>query len=250
MPIDGLLWLLILLGPLLILQRSLHRELQSIFLLITRRGEIALALFSLLFVPGVLLHELSHYLIARVLGVQTGRFSLMPQTQSNGRLQLGFVETAPTDLLRDALIGAAPLLVGGLFVTYAGLARLGFGSLWDGLLSGNGVVFWQALQALPERPDFWVWFYLAFTVSSTMLPSASDRRAWQPLALVIGVLLLVVLVAGAGPWLLEHLAPPLNLALRALAGVLGISVVMHLVLWLPALLVRKLLSRVTGYQVD
>ena len=72
---DGFLWLLLMLGPLLILQRSLHREIQSVFLLITRRPEIAIALFSLLFFPGVLLHESSHFLMAKLLNVPTGRVS-------------------------------------------------------------------------------------------------------------------------------------------------------------------------------
>ena len=105
---DGVLYLLILLGPLFILQRSLHRETQAIFLLLTRRTELAIILFSLLFFPGILLHESSHYLTARLLGVRTGKFSLVPRVQPGGRLQLGYVETASSDWLRDALIGAAP----------------------------------------------------------------------------------------------------------------------------------------------
>lgn len=249
MHFDGLLWLLLLLGPLLFLQRSLHREIQSVFLLITRRNDVALVLFSLLFLPGVLLHETSHYLVARLLGVSTGRFSLLPKATKDGRLQLGFVETTTTDVLRDALIGAAPLLGGGLFVTYAGLVRLNLGALWEGLVSGNAQMFWKALRLLPQQPDFWVWFYLTFAVSSTMLPSASDRRAWQSLALMLLGLLALVLVAGAGPWLLGHLAPLLNQALRALAVVLGISVLVHAVMWFPFFLGRRLLVRLTGFQV-
>ena len=61
--LDGLWWLLLLLGPLLLLQRSLHREIQVLFLVVTRRPDIAIALFSVLFFPGVLLHEGSHYLV-------------------------------------------------------------------------------------------------------------------------------------------------------------------------------------------
>ena len=54
--LDGLLWLLLLLGPLLILTRRLHHETQAIFLLISRRPEIALTLFAVVFFPGVLIH--------------------------------------------------------------------------------------------------------------------------------------------------------------------------------------------------
>ena len=82
----GLLWLILALGPLLILQRLLHREIQLIFLYITRRVDLAMALFSLLFFPGVLLHEGSHFLAARLLGVRTGGFSILPHLLPGGRL--------------------------------------------------------------------------------------------------------------------------------------------------------------------
>jgi hypothetical protein len=247
--LDGLVWLLLLLGPLLFLQRHLHREIQSVFLLLTHRPEVALALFSLLFFPGVLLHETSHYIMARLLRVRTGHFSLLPQPLPNGRLQLGYVETVPADVLRDALIGMAPLLTGGLFVSYAGVTRLGLGSLWALVKSGQSAGLGTALANLTSQPDIWLWFYLTFTICSTMLPSASDRRAWLPISLVLTGLLIIGLLMGAGPWLFEYLAPPFNTALRALSVVIGISVLLHLVLLPPTWALRRLLSRLTGYQV-
>ena len=123
--LDGLGWLLLMLGPLLFAQRWLHREIQILFLLLTRKPVIALGLFSLLFFPGVLLHELSHYLVARLLGVRTGRFSLLPSLMADGKLRLGYVETAGSDVVRDALIGTAPLLSGGAAVAFLGINRLG-----------------------------------------------------------------------------------------------------------------------------
>ena len=104
----GLLWLLILLGPLLFAQRSLHRELQAVLLLVTRRVDITMMLFSVVFFPGILLHESSHYLVARILGVRTGGFSLLPKPLPNGKLRLGYVETEATDWLRDALKSICP----------------------------------------------------------------------------------------------------------------------------------------------
>jgi len=246
---DGLVWLLVLLGPTIFVQRRVHFEIQALFLLLTRRLNVALGLFSLLFFPGVFLHETSHFLMARLLGVRTGRFSLIPQVMPGGKLQLGFVETAAADPLRDALIGAAPLLSGGLAVAYLGLNRLGLVPLaayanaqdWSGLFA--------ALGALPRLPDFWLWFYLAFTISSTLLPSPSDRRAWLPVALVSALLVVIALVAGAGPWMMENIGPWLNRGLRALAAVFGIGLGIHLLLWLPLRLLRALLTRLTGLRV-
>ncbi|HWQ83476.1 MAG TPA: hypothetical protein VN363_02855, partial [Anaerolineales bacterium] len=161
------MWLLLLLGPLFISQRWLHREVQAIFLLLTRRTDVSIVLFALLFFPGVLLHETSHYLVARLLGVRTGRFSLIPHPLPNGRLQLGFVETQASGWVRETLIGAAPLISGGLLVAYAGVQRLGLTAAWDALSGGAPGAVQQALSAMFERPDFWLWFYLTIAVSST-----------------------------------------------------------------------------------
>lgn len=247
--LQGLMWLLLLLGPLFIAQRSLHREIQAIFLLLTRRTDFSIALFSLLFFPGVLLHEASHFVMARLLGVRTGRFSLLPRPLPNGRLQLGFVETQATDWVRETLIGAAPLLAGGLLVAYAGVQRLGLTAAWDALNSNTPGAIQAALRGMLDRPDFWLWFYLAIAVSSTMLPSASDRRAWLPLGLTAVLLLAAGLLAGAGPWLLENAAPYLNQALEAAALVLAISLGLHLVLLPPFWLARRGLSHLSGLEV-
>ncbi len=244
-----LLYLLLLLVPMIYLQRFLQREIQAIFLLLTRQPEISVALFSLLFFPGVLLHEISHFLMARLLGVRTGRFSIIPKKLEGGRLQLGFVETAKTDFLRDALIGVAPLLTGGIFVAYAGVSRLGLNTLWLNLTQGQLNAINQAITSIVVRPDFWLWFYLIFAVSSTMLPSASDRRAWVPLLVVFLGLVGLILLVGAGPWLLTRFGSTLMAAIDAVFMVFGITVIIHLILSPPMWLIRKIISRVVGLRV-
>jgi hypothetical protein len=249
MSFDGLTWFVIVILPLVYLQRLLHRELQAVLLILTRSPQLTIGLFSLMFLPGVLLHELSHFLMAKVLGVGTGGFSIFPQATPDGRLQLGYVETARTDLARDALVGAAPLVTGGLFVAFAGIYQLELLALWDVLWAAQFNLFWLRLAALPQIPDFPLWFYLTFAVSSTMLPSDSDRHAWLPLGLLLGVLVAFAALAGAGEWMLTYLAPPLNNLLRAAAALLGLSAVMHVVFILPLLLIHGLLARLTGLDV-
>jgi hypothetical protein len=247
--LESLLYLLLLFAPLLYLPRFLQREIQSIFLLITRQPEISLVLFSLMFLPGVLIHELSHFIMAHLLGVKTGRFSLIPKKLANGHLQLGYVETASTDFVRDALIGAAPLIAGSMFIGFIGVSRLEFNVLWQSLVKWEVDSFWMAVRTLIDQPDFWLWFYLVFTISSTMMPSSSDRRAWLPLTLVIGVFSGLILLFGAGPWIFSHLGTVIKSAIDAITIVFGITVFIHLLLFPPAWLIRKLLSHILGYQV-
>jgi hypothetical protein len=245
--LNGLAWLLGTLVPLLFAQRWLHREIQALLLILTRRPALVIGIFSFLFFPGILLHETSHLLMARLLGVRTGRFSLLPKLLGDGRLRMGFVETESTDFFRDALIGAAPLITGGAVVAYMGIFRLGLGPLADAIRLGTWVNLVEILRELPGQPDFWLWFYLAFTISSTMFPSSSDRRGWLPVVLLLVVLTSIAVLAGAGPWLVDNLAPGVNAALLSVAAVFGISLVPHIALGIPIGLLRRLFSRITGY---
>jgi len=199
-----------------------------------------MALFSIIFFPGILLHEGSHYVVALLLGVRTGRFSIIPRPVEKGKLQLSFVETAQTDWLRDALIGSAPLLSGGTFVAYAGLSHLGIPGLWRAYISGYFGGLLGAVQNLTLQTDFWIWFYLAQVVSSTMFPSVSDRKAWLPLCFICMLLFVVSLYHGAGSWLVGNLAEPLNCILLAVAMVFGVSVLVHVVLLPPIWFTRYL----------
>lgn len=247
---DGLLWLLASLLVLVLLQRLLHREIQAFFLIFTRRPGVTQVIFALIFLPGVFLHELSHFITAKLLRVPTGRFSLLPQVQPDGRLRLGYVETAPGGFLRDALIGVAPLVTGNLFVAYIAIYRMQLLPLWDLLRLAEWARFWEALWAVPTFPDFWLWFYLAFTVSSMMMPSASDRQAWLPVFLLAAGLVGLAILAGAGSWMLVHLAPPLNEFLRALALIFSLSATIHILLILPFSFLHIILAKLTGIDVD
>ena len=231
-----------MLVPLVFLQRLLHREIQAVLLLLTRNLQLTIALFSLLFFPGVVIHELSHYLMAKILRVRTRGLSLIPHTLSDGRLQMGYVETEAADIVRDSLIGLAPLIAGTVFVAYAGINRLHLHTLWDVLRNGQIELFWMALGVLPMVKDFYLWFYLTFAVSSTMMPSDSDRHSWFQLGLWMIAVLALALLAGAGTWMLENIAPFLDNFLNSVALLFGLSNAVLVVLLVPFFLVHRLLA--------
>jgi hypothetical protein len=246
---SAFLFLLLLLVPMIYLPRLLQREIQAVFLVVTRQPDLSTSLFALLFLPGVLLHESSHFIMAQVLGVRTGRVSLIPKKIGDGRLRLGYVETAQTDIFRDALIGIAPLLTGGIFVALVGVYRLGLNTVWSSLIQGHLAAISQALSTIIKQPDFWLWFYLVFTVSSTMMPSASDRRAWLPIVIMVAGLLGLILLVGLGSWLMTRLELGILTAINAVSTVFGITILIHLLTLPPTWVFRKLLSRLTGIQV-
>lgn len=247
--LTGFLWFILTLLPLIVLQRLLHREIQAVFLILTRDAGLTMGIFSLIFLPGVFLHELSHFLMAKILRVPTGRFSIFPRALPDGRLQLGYVETMRSDIVRDSLIGAAPLIAGTLAVAYVALYRLDMRVLWDTFRNGQFTLFWLGLSALPRVNDFVLWFYLTFAVSSTMMPSESDRHAWLDLVIAVGILFSVTLLFGAGPWMLDNVAPLVSQFLSSVAVIFGLSAVVHAILILPTALIHKLLARISGVDV-
>src|SRR5512136_2718400 len=103
-----LLWLIVLFAPLLSVKRWLSRHLQGVGLLFFGNHEGATALHYIVLLPGVILHELSHWLAAKLMGVRTAGISLMPQVKRGGTVRLGAVKVGKSDPLRESLIGLAP----------------------------------------------------------------------------------------------------------------------------------------------
>jgi len=252
--LSGLFWFILMLVPLILLQRLLHREIQAVLLIVSRDVNITMGVFSIIFLPGVFLHESSHFIMAKILRVPTGRFSLIPHSLPNGRLQLGYVETARSDVVRDSLIGAAPLIAGTLFIAYVAVAHFEMRILWDVLRNGQFNLFWMGMRALPNVQDFYLWFYLVFAVSSTMMPSESDRHAWLELLLSIGILFAILLgltlLLGAGSWMLNNLAPYVSNFFGFVAAIFGLSNFVHILLILPIALLHKLVARLTGVDIQ
>ena len=247
--LTGFFWFVLMLVPLIYLQRLLHREIQAVFLILTRNAQLTMGVFQFIFLPGVFLHEASHFLMAKILRVPTGRFSILPKSLPDGRLQMGYVETAKADIVRDSLIGAAPLIIGTIFVAYVSIYQLEMRVLWDVLRDGKFNLFWMGLRALPNVQDFYLWFYLTFVVSSTMMPSESDRHAWLELVISVSILFSITLLIGAGPWMLTNIAPVISNFLSSVAVIFGLSSVVHILLVLPTALVHRLLTRVTGVDI-
>ncbi len=201
---DGVVWLIVSFGLLLLLTRWIARHVQGIGYLLTEDGQIAIAIYMILTLPGVLLHELSHALAALLLRVKVRRFSIGIQYKRKDQVALGSVDIARTDPIRASLIGLAPLVTGCATILLIGSLALGLGRFEP----FSPRAFWRELPTMYRASDFWLWVYLVFAVGNAMFPSAADRHAWW-LALIfiafVGVILyfaglLDELSAAAGGW--------------------------------------------------
>lgn len=230
-PFMPFLGVLVTLPILLFLQRWTHQHLHGIAYLTTGKREYAVILYALVLFPGVFLHEASHWLMANVLGVRTGAFSVRPTQQADGSIQLGYVEyyKSPTlDPARESLIGGAPLIVGTAVIllishhvfNYPQLAAL----VQTGQLRSMGL----ALRQLLQTPDFFLWLYLLFAIANGMMPSRSDRRAWPAFALALAGLTAVLYLLGVSNILFSELIGPVTLMFGHLSLAFSLAIGVNL----------------------
>jgi hypothetical protein len=195
-----------------------------------------------------LIHELSHALVAAILGVRIGRISLFPR-RAKGHIQLGFVPVEETDFLRASLIGAAPLLAGTMVIFAVGYFVFGTPEVIAALSAGS---WWEALVGLGrafQAPDAWAWAALIFTVGNTMLPSRSDTHAWPLLGLILVVAIFIALLAGAGAVLLDGISYFLTWTVRWVVLLGGSTLLVDVPFFLFLLVVEKILEHLSGRKI-
>ncbi|NLF01537.1 MAG: hypothetical protein GX601_11235 [Anaerolineales bacterium] len=246
------LWMAASLAALLLIERWIHRHLQGVALLLTGEPEMAAVVYALPLLPGIVLHEVSHALAALLLGVRVGRIHVRPQL-SGQRIQLGFVPVERTDAVRASLIGLAPLLVGSAVTLIIGAAVFSVSSAGTAL-PGDWAALREELREIAAVPDGWIWAYVVFTISATMLPSRADRQAWTPVLLFLALASLLVgaasFASGFGPTVAQRLADPVTVAMRWLAGVCTFTLAVDLPFVLLIAGAEWLVGRIRGLRVE
>ncbi len=191
---NSVFWLIVILLVLLMLNRWITAHVQGVGLLLTNNQSVAIWLYFFLFLPGIFLHELSHYVMALLLRVNVGNFSLWPQKKGR-ELVLGSVQVRGVGPLRHSLVGIAPLLFGSLAVLIIG-RFLHFDALGGEMLRGDLTAVLDILSGSIATPDFWLWLYLLFAIANAMMPSASDRVYWLPVVLFFAAIIAIGVAMG------------------------------------------------------
>jgi len=219
---------LFLLAALWWVSRRLAFYFLTLAFLLTRSYEIAQAFYAILILPGTIMHELSHWLAARLVGVRTGKVSLLPQMTRDKGLRLGAVDVRGGALWQHTLIGLAPLLVGSLLTVALALRLVDVEGLRLAAQQGTWEHVAAGLRGMLATPDLAIWLYFLFTISDAMFLSASDRAPVQRMLLYFGGLLLILYLFGLAPAANAQIGLWLQRLLQAYAYGLGIALLVHL----------------------
>lgn len=134
-------------------------------------------LWSVIFLPGTIIHEMSHFFAAAFTGTHIGKVEIFPKNTPEG-IHLGSVQTQQLGLFRGFIVGSAPFLVGlGLLVWLS--------ATFDLRLTDNGlrITVYDLFR-----------LYLFFTISNSLFLSWVDFKHALPLV-AVGVILGIALFA-------------------------------------------------------
>lgn len=144
---------------------------------------LSINIFSFLFLPGVIIHELSHMLIAVALFVPVGHMEFSAQ-KNEGGIKLGSVEIARTDPIRRSIIGFAPVFLGLMLI----VAIVYFFS--------TNISFFQNTNIYIFSLVIFFVGYLLFAISNTMFSSKKDMEGALEILITLAILFLIAYVLG------------------------------------------------------
>jgi hypothetical protein len=219
-------------GAILLCRRWLAH---SVVHLVSNLGGSASAgvwVYSILTLPGILAHEIAHFLVAALMGLRTGSIELLPTLASDGGVELGSVQVERKDPIRLALVGLAPLLF------------------------GVPLLLWLASTVVPPQMGtsddllalarlWWVFpnslmLYLLTTIALHMFPSNRDMNTWPIAALLVSAIVGGLMLLGVRIPQTASIFTQLQLLMPPLAA--GLAVVLAVVL--VALLLILLATRI------
>ncbi|HSH01471.1 MAG TPA: hypothetical protein VLL52_03060 [Anaerolineae bacterium] len=246
-------WVIIIIPFLLMTQRWLHKHIQGVALLITKRHDWAFILYALVFFPGVVIHELSHWLMANLLGVRTGQISVIPQIKENGGVQFGYVEyyrTKGLDPVRESLIGGAPLISGTIITLLIAFQVFNVDDLGLAIRQNDLAATSSLINQTFQTNDFLVWLYLLFAVSNAMMPSPSDRRAWPAFGITLAVLAVILYLFDLQAWLWQGVGGPVALVFGYLGLALSLTVGTNIAAICVIATLEYIIGRIRGLELN
>lgn len=140
--------------------------------------------WSLIFLPGTIIHELSHFFFAILTGARTGKIEIFPEyleedweDENNGKVALGYVQTQKLNPVQGFFVGIAPFLSGIVLMTWLG------SEIYKNFTTQNYLYLF--LEG-----------YLFFTIGNSFFPSWSDIKQTLTLIVVLSIFTIILWVVG------------------------------------------------------
>lgn len=210
------------------MERWLHQHVFKVGWLLTKDFRTTTVLFYVLFLPGIILHEVALFFAASFLNVRAERVLTFPQVQEIADLKLNFIKlSARAPRWKIALIEFAPPLVGILMISLIASGILDISSALTVMRTGDLNDISTGFSMLVAKPDFWMWVYILFTIANTMTPRFTAQRALRPVLIFLGVIGVGLAAAGLLDQVLAPVIEPIAQFVNVLAAVFGVTVALN-----------------------
>lgn len=231
------------------LEGWLHQHIFKVGWLVTKQLQTTTILFYAFFLPGIVLHEFTYWLVAGLLNVRAERALEWPKKQEVAELKLNFVRLAPkTGPLRLAVITASPSIAGVLLIWLIANTVINVQEAASSLQSGFLTDISEMVNRLTATPDFWLWIYLVFTIANTLTPGNPEHlRGWRLILPAIGAALLVLVFLGAADEVLVNALISLNATVNSLSGTLAFIIAVDLFMVAVLGMIEAVIERLTGH---
>jgi hypothetical protein len=225
----------------------IQKHLQGLAMLLGLSARSGLMLYTLIFFPGVFLHEMSHFLMAAVLGVKTGEITLFPrfnqEPKAGGAATLGSVEVAKSDFIRASFIGAAPFIAGSLALYF--MVKTYF---FDFKLINTAVHLTWTLNRQQPFITF-IMLYLIFVIGNTMFSSKEDTRSWPLIVIIMVTLAVLGYLSGNLHGAIEFFKPFFFLLANTLLGAMFFAVIIDVIFIIFLIILEHLFQKILKKRV-
>lgn len=246
--IGAALWAALLYWLLRQMERWLQQHIFKVGWLLTKDYRTTTVLYYVFFLPGVVLHEISLWLVAGLLNVRADRAVQFPAPQEIPELKLNFVRiSSRAPKWKLAIIELAPAAIGILVVALIANSVLDISPALSVMRTGSLEDVAAGFRMLTAIPDFWLWAYVLLTVSNTMSPKATSRDALlKPILAVLAVVGVVLFALGLAEDAVGALVGALTQLFNVLAAVFGVVVFINAAATFILSVIENTIERITG----
>ncbi len=243
-----LLTVVTLLAALWLLARQVSMRIQALGWLLAGHASGAVYALWLTLLPGIVLHEVSHWLTAWLLGLRATAPDLVPRRYGK-HIRLGSVTVTSGGHLLDSIVGLAPFLVGGICVFLLGNRLFDATGIVHGVMQDGVTGAWRGLLSVIQLPEGYLWLYLTFAISNAMFPSPSDTEPVRPVLSFAGLLVSLALIAGWTPQLSSEGVTAINRGLLVLSEAFVFTLVVDVAFLLLLAVLEQIAGAVSGQRL-